>query len=165
MAYSFKDRVATPYAGISSLFKAGAEFSPDGKWLAYSSAGPQSNGIPYIEPYPATGAKYQISTEREGGHNPMWSCDGREVFSTPGPGSILMSVGVTTSPSLSFAPGKPVARPFTNSPPTAGRMFDIAPQGQGFLSLLPANADPSSPRREEIRVVLHWTEELRSRVR
>jgi hypothetical protein len=167
MAYSFKDRAATPYAGISSLFRAGAEFSPDGKWLAYSSVGPnQTLGIPYIEPYPATGAKYQISTERDGGHNPMWSRDGREVFYTPGPGSTMISVTVTTSPSFSFAPGKPVPRPFTNSPPIAGRMFDTAPQHQRFLGLLPAGAsDQSVVRREEIRVVLNWTEELRNRVR
>jgi hypothetical protein len=167
MAYSFTDKAATPYAGIVSQFKAGAEFSPDGKWLAYSSVAPkQTQAIPYIEPYPATGAKYQISTEREGGSNPMWSRDGREVFYVPGPGTILMSVSVTTARSFSFGPGKPVARPFTNSPPIAGRMFDMAPQGQRFLGLLPAGAaDPSAMRREEIRVVLNWTEELKRRVR
>ena len=167
MAYSFKDKAATPYAGIVSQFKAGAEFSPDGKWLAYSSVAPkQTQAIPYIEPYPATGAKYQISTEREGGSNPMWSRDGREVFYTPGPGIILMSVSVTTTPSFSFGPGKPVARPFTNSPPIAGRMFDTAPKHERFLGLLPAGAaDPSAMRREEIRVVLNWTEELKRRVR
>jgi Tol biopolymer transport system component len=167
MAYSFKDRTSTPYAGITSRFKAGAEFSPDGKWLAYSSVAPNHwVGIPYVEPYPATGAKYQISTEREGGHNPMWSRDGRELFYTPGPGSILILVNVTTSPSFSFGPGKPVARPFTISPPPDGRMFDIAPQQQQFLGLLPASAaDPSAVRREEIRIVLNWTEELKSRAR
>ena len=75
-------------------------------------------------------------------------------------------VNVTTSPSFSFGPGKPVARPFTNSPPPEGRMFDMAPQQQQFLGLLPADAaDPSPVRREEIRIVLNWTEELKSRVK
>lgn len=167
MAYSFKDKAVTPYAGIVSQFKAGAEFSPDGKWLAYSSVAPnQTQPIPYIEPYPATGAKYQISTEREGGSNPMWSRDGREVFYTPGPATILMTISMTTSPSFSFSAGKPVARPFTNAPPPEGRMWDIAPQQQRFLGFLRAGApDAAAARREEIRVVLNWTEELKSRVK
>ena len=56
--------------------------------------------------------------------------------------------------------------PFTNSPPTAGRAFDAAPESPRFLGLLPPSAaDPSSPRRDDIRVVLNWIEELKSRVR
>jgi len=96
----------------------------------------------------------------------MWSGDGRELFYTPGPGNTLEAIKVTTSPAFSFAHAESVARPFTNSPPTAGRAFDAAPEGPRFLGLLPASAaDPSSPRRDEIRVVLNWFEELKSRVR
>ena len=166
MAYSFKDRTSVPYGGIRSRYKAGAEFSPDGKWLAYAVAeSDQPTVMPYVEPYPAMGAKYQMSTARGGGHNPMWSGDGHELFYTPGPGNTLVAIRVKTSPSFSFAPGETVVRPFTNSPPTAGRAFDAAPQGARFLGLLPADAvDPTSPR-QEIRVVLNWGEELKSRVK
>jgi Tol biopolymer transport system component len=166
MAYSFKDRMSAPYGGITSRYQAGAEFSPDGKWLAYAVAeSAQTTPMPFVEPYPATGAKYQMSTASGGGHNPMWSRDGGELFYTLGPATTMVAIKVKTSPTFSFAPPETVARPFTNSPPVAGRAFD-AVQGGRFLGLLPADAaDPSTARREQIRVVLNWTEELKGRVR
>ena len=45
----------------------GSAFSPDGKWIAYSSnAGPETNSPAtnfaiYLQPYPPTGVKYEIS--------------------------------------------------------------------------------------------------------
>lgn len=88
MVYSFKDRSSVPYGGIVSRYKAGVEFSPDGKWLTYAVAeGDPVTVMPYVEPYPTTGAKYQLSTTRGGGHNPMWSGDGRELFYSRAPGT------------------------------------------------------------------------------
>jgi hypothetical protein len=96
----------------------------------------------------------------------MWSGDGGELFYTLGPASTMVAIKVKTSPAFSFAPAETVARPFTNSPPIEGRMFDAEPRGARFLGLMAADAaDPSTPRRDQIRVVLNWTEELRSRVR
>jgi hypothetical protein len=169
MAYSFVDRTTSSYGGIVSRVIAGAEFSPDGKWLAYATSelGAVFAFIPYVEPYPATGAKHQIATIREGGHSPVWSADGREVYYTPGPGSVMQAVRVTTSPSFSFARAEAVPRPFTNLPPTVGRPFDVSPLRLGgrILGLVPDFvADPTVPNRDEIRVVVNWTEELRSRV-
>ena len=47
-----------------------------------------------------------------------------------------------------------------------GRMFDTARKGPRFLGLLPTYAaDTSSSRREEIRVVLNWIQELENRVK
>jgi len=166
MAYSFKDRTSAPYGGITSAYKAGAEFSPDGKWLAYAVAERGGTVMPYVEPYPATGAKYQMATAGSGGHNPMWSGDGGELFYTLGPASTMVAIKVKTSPAFSFAAAETVARPFTNSPPMVGRMFDAEPRGARFLGLMAADAaDPSTPKRDRIRVVLNWTEELKSRVR
>jgi len=127
----------------------GGDFSPDGKWVAYSaSEGPFS--IPYVQPYPATGAKYQITSAREGGHTPAWSADGRELFFTPGPGRTLSAVKVTTSPSFSFGPGDAVTRNFMSSPPTGARVFDVVGPGLRFLGMIPTDA-ASAPAREEIR--------------
>ena len=122
--------------------------------------------MPYVEPYPATGAKYQMATAGSGGHNPMWSGDGGELFYTLGPATTMVAIKVKTSPAFSFAPAESVARPFTNTPPVAGRAFDAEPRGARILGLMPADAaDSSTPTRDQIRVVLNWTEELRSRVR
>jgi Tol biopolymer transport system component len=45
-------------------------FSPDGHWLAYISDESDRYEV-YVQPYPGSGAKYQISTE--GGTEPVWN--------------------------------------------------------------------------------------------
>jgi hypothetical protein len=53
------------------------QFSPDGKWMAYAS---NESGQPqvYVQPIPATGAKWQISAA--GGDQPRWRRDAKELF-------------------------------------------------------------------------------------
>ena len=52
-------------------------FWPDGRWIAYQSNEGGRNDI-YVVPFPATGAKSQISSN--GGVAPRWRGDGRELF-------------------------------------------------------------------------------------
>ena len=53
------------------------KFSPDGRWLAYISDESGRYEI-YVQPYPGPGGKWQISTE--GGTEPVWNPNGRELF-------------------------------------------------------------------------------------
>lgn len=117
------------------------------------------------QPFPATGAKYQISTSAEDGHHQVWSADGRELFYTPGPGPLLSAVRVTTAPAFSFAPGEPVVRPFANNAPTSARTFDVAGPGVRFLGLTAPGGVDNSAFRTETSVVLNWFEELKTRVK
>jgi hypothetical protein len=86
-----------------------AVFSPDARWLAYTS---NESGTPqiYVQPFPVTGAKYHIS---QGGGStaiqPQWSKDGREILyiDLDASGSRLMSVTVRTTPD--FQAGAPSA--------------------------------------------------------
>ena len=52
-------------------------FSPDGKWLAYVSDESGRNDV-YVQPFPGPGPKWLVSTD--GGIDPVWSRDGRELF-------------------------------------------------------------------------------------
>jgi hypothetical protein len=166
MAYSFKERKSAPFGSVTSLTLTGPAFSPDGKWVAYSAREQgQTTNYTYVQPYPATGAKYQISTAREDGHHQVWSADGRELFYTPGPGPLLTAVKVTTSPSFTFGPGDPVARPFTNNSPNTGRVFDVSGPGVRLLGLVPPGASENSAFRTDVRVVLNWFEEVLARVK
>ncbi len=68
---------ATPVL-ITDANEASAMFSPDGKWLAYSS---DESGQPeiYVQSFPIEkGGKWQVSTN--GGYTPKWSKDGKELF-------------------------------------------------------------------------------------
>ncbi|MCA1660594.1 MAG: hypothetical protein LC642_08695, partial [Verrucomicrobiaceae bacterium] len=67
-----------------------AQFSPDGKWIAYSS---DESGAPevYVQTFPASGGRWRVSTD--GGRQPRWRRDGRELFYITADGK-LMAVDV-----------------------------------------------------------------------
>jgi Tol biopolymer transport system component len=52
--------------------------SPDARWLAYVATGTAGRSEIYVEPFPPTGEKHQIS--RDGGTNPLWSPNGKELL-------------------------------------------------------------------------------------
>ena len=54
-----------------------AEFSPDGRWIAYVSDETGRREI-YVTPYPGPGGKFLIS--KDGGVEPLWAPDGTEIF-------------------------------------------------------------------------------------
>ncbi|MGH9142524.1 MAG: hypothetical protein ACRD2I_15445, partial [Vicinamibacterales bacterium] len=60
----------------------GARFSPDGRWIAYGSLQYGQLEI-WVRPFPGPGAPVRASSD--GGHDPVWSHDGTEIFFTNGP--------------------------------------------------------------------------------
>jgi Tol biopolymer transport system component len=132
-------------------------FSPDGRWLAYSSNESGRYEV-YVQPYPGPGGKWQISTE--GGGEPLWNPNGRELFYRNG--NKMMAVEVTTQPG--FTPGKPrLLFEGGYTPSTAlSTNYDVSPDGQRFLMLKPVETQTSTPT--QINVVLNWFEELKRRV-
>jgi Tol biopolymer transport system component len=167
MTFAFKDKSMTPFGAIVSIRPTGAIFSPDGRWVAYTMkeavAGPY---VVYEQPFPATGAKVQISTNAEDGHHPAWSSDGKELYYHPGPGGRLVAVTVMASQGFGFGAAPPVARPFITAGGTVERTFDVARDGKRFLGLMSATAPAAAtagPSRPELRVVLNWFDELKVR--
>jgi Tol biopolymer transport system component/tRNA A-37 threonylcarbamoyl transferase component Bud32 len=149
------DRKAQPF--LRTRFNEGApRFSPDGRWLAYFSDESGRREI-YVQPYPGPGGKWQISTE--GGTEPVWNPNGRELFYRSG--NNMMAVDIATQPS--FTTGKPrmlfegVYEPAGGSVP----YYDVSPDGQRFLMLKPVE-QAAGPR--QINVVLNWFEELKQKV-
>jgi hypothetical protein len=122
-----------------------------------------AQGVIYVEPYPPTGARYQVSKEAEDGHHPAWSTDGRELIYTPGPGNRLTAVPVVTTPSFSFGEGTAIPRPFTNAPPTIARTYDVTRDGR-FVGLRTDVGPDGRAIAPQIQVVLNWFEELKQRV-
>ena len=60
--FSLRDRKAEPFGGVqlSTANLARSVFSPDGRWVAYMSDETGMTAV-YVQPVPATGAKYPIS--------------------------------------------------------------------------------------------------------
>ncbi len=132
-------------------------FSPDGRWLAYISDESGRFEI-YVQPYPGPGGKWQISTE--GGTEPAWNPNGRELFYRSG--DKMMAVDIATQPG--FAVGKPrmlFEGPYVPTPLTFPN-YDVSPDGQRFLMLKPSEQEQAPPT--QINVVLNWFEELKQKV-
>jgi Tol biopolymer transport system component len=76
LALKVRDRSIAPFGGVRSLAPSGAIVSPDGHWVAYSTrANLSSANVVYVQPFPATGALFQISKTSEDGHHQVWSRD------------------------------------------------------------------------------------------
>jgi serine/threonine-protein kinase len=145
---------------LATPFDEGApQFSPDGRWLAYVSNESGRYEI-YVQPYPGPGAKLQISTD--GGTEPLWNPNGRELFYRSG--NKMMAVEITPQPS--FSAGKPkvlFAGLYQSSPnPVPNANYDVSADGQRFLMLKPGDSTEAAPT--QINVVLNWFEELKQKV-
>jgi len=134
-----------------------AMFSPDGRWLAYSSNESGRSEI-YLQSYPGPGGKWQISTE--GGTEPLWNRNGRELFYRTG--NRMMTVDITTQPS--FSAGKPRLLFEGQHEPSliSNANYDVSLDGQHFLMLKASETEEAAPT--QINVVLNWFEELKRRV-
>jgi Tol biopolymer transport system component len=133
------------------------QFSPDGRWLAYMSD-ETGRYETYVQPYPGpAGAKRQISTE--GGTEPVWNRNGRELFYRSG--NKMMAVDITPQPG--FTAGKAhmlFEGPYLSS--MALPNYDVSRDGQRFLMLKPTEQAQAAPT--QINVVLNWFEELKQKV-
>jgi Tol biopolymer transport system component len=129
-------------------------FSPDGRWIAYSSNRDGMFHI-YVQPYPATGRLWKIS--RDFGEEPVWSVSGDELFYRNR--SKWMAVSISTEPEFNVGTPQVVFEgPYLN---VAGLSYDVTPDGQRFL-VLPPQCDDSQIR--ELHVVTNWFEELKQLV-
>jgi Tol biopolymer transport system component len=150
------DRKAQPFLR-TTFNESAAHFSPDGRWLAYISDESGRFEI-YVQPYPGPGGKWQISTE--GGMDPVWNPNGRELFYRSG--DKMMAVDITTQPG--FAAGKPrlLFEGRYEPAPVPIANYDVSPDGQRFLMVKPTEQEQAAPT--QINVVLNWFEELKRRV-
>jgi eukaryotic-like serine/threonine-protein kinase len=119
---------------VKTPFEEGhAQFSPDGKWVAHSSAVSGRAEVQLLR-FPERGSPVRVSTE--GGSMPRWRADGRELFYLSG--RQIMSVEVRSSassievsePRFLFRSGTPVID------------FDVMPDGSRFLVRGPEERSP-----------------------
>jgi Tol biopolymer transport system component len=121
------DRAPVPVVDVqfSSIT---ARFSPDGRWIAYTSneSGPNEVSVRPFDPATGSVGKPIVLTEG-GGRTPLWRGDGKEIFYL-GEDGMVTAMEVNTS--AGFQPGTP--KPLFKAP--AGVAFwDVSPDGSRFL--------------------------------
>jgi len=126
-------------------------FSPDGKWVAFSSNESGRYEI-YVQPFPPTGAKWQVSSH--GGAQPQWRRDGKELYFL-GLDRKLTAVGIKSLDP--FQAGVPETMFQTQVATLGGAVnaYAASANGQRFLVIKPLTG--STP----ITVVLNWAVRLR----
>ena len=139
--------VATRFAELNGCL------SPNGRWLAYASSESGRMEV-YVRAFPGPGGRWQVSTD--GGTEPQWRGDGREIFFRGDGGTSLLAVPVDDA--AVFRVGTPVKlfdTLLSRSEISRNRYVATA-DGQRFLLNLPLESN----RIGVFDIVLNWTAEL-----
>jgi serine/threonine-protein kinase len=143
----------------TSASEEGPAFSPDGKWLAYSSTESGQAEVCVRSMGPDTG-KWHVS--RGGGENPMWARDGKRLFFDR-QGRVM--VADVSAAATAFFAGTPHewaewAIPWRDER-YAYRNFDLAPDGKRMLVLEPTGGPAQAGSRTAATLLVHFFDELR----
>jgi Tol biopolymer transport system component len=133
------------------------KWSPDGKLIAYQSGSPRGSSV-FVQPYPPTGAREQISGAN--GTDPHWSSDGRQIFFITSDGQI-MSVDLTvTGGQVRVSKPRELFKRTAHGP----NIFEMDPKGERFLMLVdPQGSNAPEPAPEPLTVVVNWLATLKRR--
>jgi serine/threonine-protein kinase len=145
-------------------------FSPDGRCIAYQAGvvGMHNSQRVFVRAFPGAGPVIQVSN----GNHPIWR--GGELFFLPPPGGMPaypkmppMVVPIETEPDC--RPGQP--RRATESFPydmgqgfaAGARSLDVSADGRRFL-VLDTGGQPAPHALTQLKVVLHWVEDVKRKV-
>jgi Tol biopolymer transport system component len=139
-----------PFPLVQTRFtETAAVFSPDVRWIAYTTnESGQFNVV--VQPFPGTGGKNQVSTN--GGSQPVWRADGKELFYVGADGTI-MAVPIDATGQVTGV-AQALFRTSTRVGPVGtNQTFAVTKDGQRFL----VGTTPQQPRAASITVVVNWT--------
>jgi serine/threonine-protein kinase len=130
------------------------QVSPDGRWLAYESSVSGRFEV-YAQPFPGPGPRTSISID--GGSDPRWSRDGKELFYTQN--DRLMAVSIGSGGTLTVGTPRELYSGRFRPSPNALTSWDVTADGRRFIRVQQVLPDRPLTR---IDVVLNWFTELRS---
>jgi Tol biopolymer transport system component len=143
-----RDRTPTPYLATEFMEGVGAQFSPDGRSVAYTSNESGRQEV-YVASFPVPSSKWPVSTT--GGLLPRWRGDGREIFYFEAANSRVMAAEVTRE-GAALRIG--TVRPLFSVRPAGGRKFwDVSPDGQRFL----VNTALATPDEAPLTLLVNWS--------
>jgi Tol biopolymer transport system component len=129
--------------------ESGGMFSPNGEWIAYVSDFTGRQEV-YVRPFLAEGSGKQVSVQ--GGTEPLWSPDGKEIFYRNY--DKLMAVSVKNNTPLTLSPPRLLFEgSFKTSEIGGGQAnYDINTDGSRFVMI----NQTSRYRPRVIDVILNW---------
>ena len=152
---SVADKREQPFRIESTAAYPSAVYSPDGRWLAFRASDLGATGL-YVQSTTG-GARYEILAR---GGQPLWSRDGREIYSVAS-GQIEV-FAVKTSPSFTVSRTSVIPLPnFRAISLLGGRGFDVTKDGR-FIGVLSGMA-PETPV-SVINVIVNWFEDVKAKL-
>jgi dipeptidyl aminopeptidase/acylaminoacyl peptidase len=151
------DRKPVPYINAPGQ-QAYAQFSPDGRLVAYASDEQQQFEV-FVATVPQSGAIWQISTG--GGSMPRWRRDGRELYFRGSDGT-LMAVGLGAGTGTAAIEERAAPRPLFLGIPSSGNstIFTYTPDDDGQRFLV---ASTQSGAKAPITLLVNWQSALAAR--
>jgi serine/threonine protein kinase/Tol biopolymer transport system component len=146
--YDAATKTASPLL-TSSFNEWGAVFSPDGKWLAYMSDETGAWQV-YVRSFPDGAIKIPISTD--GGAEPSWRRDGRELFYLAADGTLTAVEVRPNGNSLAVAAAQPLFQMRVDPAEVLRNYYVVSNDGQKVLVMSPLVAPGASP----LVGVLNW---------
>ena len=146
---------AQPFLATPST-EIGPTLSPDGRFLAYCSDASGTMEV-YVRPFPAGDGQWQVSDQ--GGCQPRWSRDGKELYYVRH--DVLLAVGVRKTNSFTTTPSAELfSDPMLAFRNPNGVEYDVAADGR-FLMFERVAGDEEA--QALIRIVQNWDEEFRDK--
>ena len=132
--------------------ESGIRLSPDGQWIAYVSDRSDRDEV-YVQAYPDPGDAIQMSDN--GGDEPVWAPDGRELFYRNG--NRFMTVALSENPINNPSPPQELFQGDFERIDIGGNNsnYDVSSDGR-FVMIRRKN--PLRPT--VINIVLNWSEAL-----
>ena len=137
-------------------------FSPDGRWLAYTSNESGTFQV-YVRAFPGTGGRWQISNG--GGSFPVWSHNGRELFFRSTDNRIM--VVAYTAKGDSIVADQPRVwsdKHIADYGIVGNGSYDLAPDGKRVAALMPVEAPEAQQARSHVVFLMNFFDELRRKV-
>jgi len=150
---SLPDRQAKPFLQAKWIVR-NAQFSPDGRWAAYSS-NEAGDWEVYVSPFPIANSKWQVS--RGGGEEPRWRRDGKELFYLSAEGK-MMAVTVKTGTSFEAGPPVELFQTRTRQRISTTDVFSYSLTGDGQRFLINTKVD--EPNAAPLSIILNWASEM-----
>jgi len=144
------DTVFRQFDGASAY---GARFSPDGKWIVYTTGGAGTAQV-IVRSFPDLARRFQVSLD--GGATPIWSADGRRIFYVNSGQLTAATIG-SVQPFTIAQRSVVLPRGYTFN--TVHADYDVARDGRTIVAL-------QSPRQDaQLVVVRNFGAELKARLR
>jgi len=143
-----KPFLASPFSEPNGMI------SPDGQWVVYQS---NESGQPeiYVVDFPGGGNRVQVSSN--GGSEPVWSRNGKELFYRSG--NQLIAVPIENGKSFTTAAAHALFEAaFITNPDFGMPAYDVSPDAQKFYFV---QEDTKSNLETRVNLVLNWPEELK----